>query len=187
MPEYKVPSLKYVLNDVIDKGFSFIKRAGSVILVASIVIWFTLSFSFKFEYGVAIGDSILAGIGKCFSWIFYPMLGELSWGATVSAIQGLVAKEQVVGSMAIIANMSEETLESASLFGSGAFSFFTGASAYAYVVFNLFSAPCFGAIGAMKKELGSTRKTVLAVALQCVVAWVIAVLVYVIGTIIIGG
>lgn len=187
LPEYKVPSVRYVFKDVLDKVLSFIKRAGSVILIASIVVWFTLSFSFKFEYGVDIDNSILAGIGKCFSWIFYPLLGEFSWGATVSAIQGLVAKEQVVGSMAIIANMSEETLDSAALFGGGIFSFFTGASAYAYVVFNLFSAPCFGAIGAMKKELGSTKKTVLAVILQCVVAWVIAVLVYMIGTLIIGG
>jgi len=89
--------------------------------------------------------------------------------------------------MAIIANMSEETLDSASLFGGGIFSFFTGASAYAYVIFNLFSAPCFGAIGAMKKELGSTTKTILAVTLQCMVAWVIAVLVYGVGTLIMGG
>jgi len=187
LPEYKLPSAKYVFRDVSEKVLSFIKRAGSVILVASIIVWFLLSFSFKFEYGVDIQNSILAGIGKSLSWIFYPILGEFSWGATVSAIQGLVAKEQVVGSMAIIANMSEETLDSAALFGGSIFSFFTGASAYAYVAFNLFSAPCFGAIGAMKKELGSTKKTILAVALQIGVAWIIAVLINVIGTIMIGG
>lgn len=187
LPEYKIPNIKYVLKDVLEKVVSFIKRAGSVILIASIVIWFTLSFSFKLEYGVDIDKSILASIGKCFSWIFYPMLGELSWGATVSAIQGLVAKEQVVSSMAIIANMSEETLDSVSLFSGGVFGFFTGASAYAYVVFNLFSAPCFGAIVAMRKEFGSVKKTVLAVTLQCVVAWILSVLIYMIGTLIIGG
>ena len=187
LPEYKVPSARYVFKDVFEKVFAFIKRAGSVILLASIVIWFMLSFSFRLEYGVNVENSMLTGIGKCFSWVFYPMLGELSWGATVSAIQGLVAKEQVVGSMAIIANMSEETLESAALFGGDIFGFFTGASAYAYVVFNLFSAPCFGAIGAMRKELGSLKKTALAVTLQIVVAWVIAVLVYMIGTLMIGG
>ena len=187
LPEYKIPSIKYVLKDVLDKVISFVKRAGSVILVASIVVWFMLSFSFKFEYGVDIDKSILASIGKCFSWIFYPILGELSWGATVSAIQGLVAKEQVVGSMSIIANMSEETIDTATLFGGEMFGFFTGVSAYAYVVFNLFSAPCFGAIGAMRKELGSLKKTILAVFLQVVVAWIISFLVYMIGTLIVGG
>ena len=188
LPEYKLPSAKYVFRDVFEKVVGFIKRAGSVILVASIVVWFLLSFSFRFEYGVEIGNSILADIGKVFSWFFYPMIGEFSWGATVSAIQGLVAKEQVVGSMAIISNMSEETLNSNMLFSeSSVFGFFSGASAYAYIVFNLFSAPCFGAIGAMKKELGSTKKTILAVALQIGVAWVLASLVYLIGSLIIGG
>lgn len=183
LPEYKVPSFKYVFNDVLDKVLSFIKRAGSVILVSSMIVWFLLSFSFKLEYGVDIENSMLAGIGKTFSWVFYPMLGELSWGATVSAIQGLVAKEQVVSSMAIIANMSEEGLNSSLLFSEGGiFGFFSGASAYAFIVFNLFSAPCFGAIGAMKKELGSTKKTLFAVVLQTTVAWILASLVYLIGT-----
>lgn len=182
LPEYKVPSLKYIFIDVVDKIFAFIKRAGSVILVSSIVIWLLLSFSFQFEYGVDVENSMLAGIGKAFSWVFYPMLGEFSWGATVSAIQGLVAKEQVVSSMAIIANMSEEGLNSSLLFSEGSiFSFFSGASAYAFIVFNLFSAPCFGAIGSMKKELGSTKKTMFAVILQTAVAWVLASLVYMIG------
>lgn len=187
LPEYKMPSIKHVLKDVLEKVFSFIKRAGSVILIASIVVWFLLSFSFKGEYGVHIENSMLAGIGKCFSWFFYPILGELSWEATVSAIQGLVAKEQVVGSMAIIANMGEESIDSLTLFGGSAFSFFGSVSAYAYVVFNLFSAPCFGAIGAMKKELGSYKKTLLAVMLQLVVAWIIASLVYLVGTLMVGG
>lgn len=183
LPEYKVPSAKYILIDVFSKVIAFIKRAGSVIFVSSIVVWFLLSFSFKLEYGVGVENSILAYIGKAFSWVFYPMLGELSWGATVSAIQGLVAKEQVVSSLAIIANMSEEGLNSSLLFADGSiFSFFSGASAYAFIVFNLFSAPCFGAIGAMKKELGSSKKTIFAVALQTGVAWMLASLVYLIGT-----
>lgn len=187
LPEYKMPSIKHVLKDVFEKVFSFIKRAGSVILIASIAVWFLLSFSFKGEYGVNIENSMLASIGKCFSWFFYPILGELSWEATVSAIQGLVAKEQVVGSMAIIANMGEDSIDSLTLFGGSAFSFFGSVSAYAYVVFNLFSAPCFGAIGAMKKELGSYKKMLFAVMLQLVVAWIIASLVYLIGTLMVGG
>jgi len=188
LPEYKLPSVKHMLRDVTEKILSFIKRAGSVILVSSIVVWFLLSFSFKLEYGVDIENSMLAGIGKLFSWIFYPILGEFSWGATVSAIQGLVAKEQVVSSMAVIGNMSEETLNTSMLFSeSSIFGFFTPVSAYAFVVFNLFSAPCFGAIGAMKKELGSMKKTMLAVLLQTGVAWIIAFLVRIIGTLFVGG
>lgn len=187
LPEYKLPSAKYVLKDVFDKVLSFIKRAGSVILVSSVVIWFMLSFSFKLEYGVDVENSILAFVGKSLSWVFYPMLGNFSWQATVSAIQGLVAKEQVVSSMAIIANMSEDTLNTSALFSGTAFGFFSGVSAYAFVAFNLFSIPCFGACGAMKKELGSTKKVIFAMALQFVVAWLISSLIYLIGTLIVGG
>ena len=162
LPEYKFPSAKYVFKDVFDKTISFIKRAGSVILMCSIIIWFLLSFSFKFEYGVNVENSILSWIGRAISWIFYPMLGVNSWGATVSTIQGLVAKEQVISSMTVIAGLSEEA--SGQIFKTGIFSFFTPASAYAFMVFNLFSAPCFGAIGAMKRELGGTKKMLKAIA-----------------------
>ena len=130
LPDYKVPSLKYVLKDVFDKVFSFIKRAGSVILICSIVIWFLLSFSFKMEYGVDIEESMLAQIGKKISWIFYPMLGENNWGAAVSTIQGLVAKEQVVSSMAVISGLAEEVESGNEIFASGtAFANFTTAAA----------------------------------------------------------
>lgn len=183
LPEYKVPSLKYVAKDVFDKVISFIKRAGSVILVCSIVIWFLLSFSPKLEYGIDVEDSILASVGKKISWVFYPMLGENSWGATVSAIQGLVAKEQVISSMSVIAGLSEETEEGSQIFANGEiFGFFTAASAYAFMVFNLFSAPCFGAIGAMRRELGGTKKLLKAVAFQTVFAWILATAVYQIGS-----
>lgn len=183
LPDYKVPSPKYVLKDVADKVIAFIKRAGSVILLCSIVIWFLLSFSFSMEYGVDIEESMLAQIGNKISWIFYPMLGENNWGAAVSAIQGLVAKEQVVSSMAVIAGLAEDVEEGAEIFAKGtAFGTFTAASAYAFMVFNLFSAPCFGAIGAMKRELGGTKKMLKAVAFQTVFAWLLASLVYQIGS-----
>lgn len=179
LPEYKLPSAKYVAKDVFDKVIAFIKRAGSVILICSIVIWFLLSFSPKFEYGIDVEDSILASVGKSISWIFYPMLGENSWGATVSAIQGLVAKEQVISSMSVIAGLAEDTEEGSQIFGNGSiFEFFTTASAYAFMVFNLFSAPCFGAIGAMRRELGGTKKMLKAVLFQTVSAWILATLVY---------
>ncbi len=182
LPEYKVPNAKYLAREVIDKVSSFIKRAGSVILVCSVIIWFLLSFSFKLEYGVNIENSILADIGRLISWIFYPMIGQNNWGATVSAIQGLVAKEQVVSSMAVISGLAENAKSSSEIFASGTlFSSFTGASAYAFMIFNLFSAPCFGAIGAMKKELGSKKKLICAVSFQTILAWILATIVYQIG------
>ncbi len=111
------------------------------------------------------------------------MLGELSWGATVSAIQGLVAKEQVVSSMSIIAGLTDGASEGALIFNStGIFGFFNPASAYAFMVFNLFSAPCFGAIGAMRRELGSVKKMFIAVLFQTGVAWILAVAIFGIGS-----
>ncbi|PKK99612.1 MAG: ferrous iron transport protein B [Tenericutes bacterium HGW-Tenericutes-2] len=184
LPEYKMPSFRYVFLDVTSKAWAFIQRAGSIILLASIVIWVFISFSWSFTYGVDPADSILASIGNIFAWVFYPMLGTWSWEATVSAIQGLVAKEQVVASMAIIAGYSDTTSEGLLIFGSGAFGFFTASSAYAFMVFNLFSAPCFGAIGAMRQELGTTKRMWKAVLFQTGIAWVLAVLVFNIGRII---
>lgn len=182
LPEYKLPSIKYVIKDVSEKVISFIKRAGSIILICSIALWFLLSFSFSFEYGISIEESILAQIGRKISWVFYPMLGENSWGATVSAIQGLIAKEQVVSSMAVINGLAENIEDGAMILAeNGIFGFFTASSAYAFMVFNLFSAPCFGAIGAMKRELGGTKKMLKAVTFQTVLAWILGVLVYQIG------
>ncbi len=183
LPEYKLPSAKYILKDVFDKVMAFIKRAGTIILLCSIIIWFLLSFSFKMEYGVDVEESILASIGNKISWVFKPMLGENSWEAAVSALQGLVAKEQVVSSMAVINGLAEDASEGAEIFvKEGAFGFFTASSAYAFMVFNLFSAPCFGAIGAMRRELGSTKKLLKAIAFQTGLAWILATFVYQIGS-----
>ncbi len=183
LPDYKLPDLKYVLKDVIDKIMAFVKRAGTIILLCSIIIWFLLSFSFNLHYNVSIDESILATIGKKISWIFYPLLGTNSWAATVSAMQGLVAKEQVVSSMAVIAGFSDEVNASSVLFNHGsAFGFFTPLSAYSFMVFNLFSAPCFGAIGAMRKELGSVKYMLKAVAFQMILAWILGTLIFQIGS-----
>lgn len=179
LPDYRIPNIKYVIKDVTEKTISFIKRAGSTILLASIVIWFLLSFSIDLQYGINIENSILATIGKKISWIFYPMIGANSWETAVSAIQGLIAKEQVVSSMAIIAGLEGESLSQNMVFTGGAtFSFFNQISAYAYVVFNLFSAPCFAAIATMKKELGGTKKMLIAITCQTLIAWVLATLIY---------
>lgn len=178
LPNYKLPNYRYIFKDVFDKVFAFVKQAGSIILIASIAVWFLLNFSFRFEYGIDASNSMLAGLGRLFSWVFYPFLGTFSWEATVSAIQGLVAKEQIVASMAIIAGNSEPVNNGVFIFNSQAFSFFTPASAYAFMVFNLFSAPCFGAIGAMRRELGTTKRMWKAVFFQTGIAWLLATLVY---------
>ena len=183
LPEYKMPSIKYIAKDVFDKVIAFIKRAGSVILICSIVIWFLVSFSFNMTYDVKIEESMLATIGNKISWLFEPMLGTRSWGATVSAIQGLVAKEQVVSSMAVINGLADDVEAGEEIFSNnGLFGFFTAASAYAFMVFNLFSAPCFGAIATMKRELGGTKKMLKAVAFQTIFAWLLATGVYQIGS-----
>ena len=183
LPEYKVPSAKYITKDVFDKVKAFIKRAGTTILICSIVIWFLLSFSPNMKYGISVEDSILAYIGDKVSWIFYPIIGENSWGATVSAIQGLVAKEQVISSMAVIGGLAEDIEDGTQIFAKeGIFGFFTASSAYAFMVFNLFSAPCFGAIGAMRRELGGTKKVLKAIAFQTSLAWILATLVYQVGS-----
>lgn len=114
---------------------------------------------------------------------FIQYFGANSWEATVSAIQGLVAKEQVVSSMAVISGLAEGTEEGSEIFAKGgAFEFFTASSAYAFMVFNLFSAPCFGAIGAMRRELGSRKKLLKAVAFQTILAWCLATIVYQVGS-----
>lgn len=187
LPEYKVPSPKYIFRDVWDKTLAFFKRAASVIFVCSIAIWILcrFSWSFKFLSPEEIENSILASIGNAFAWIFYPMLGgEWSWATTVSAFQGLIAKEQVVSSMNIIAGLAETSESATSLFASSAFSFFTPLTSYAYCVFNLFSAPCFGAIAAMKRELGSKKAMFKAILFQTAMAWTVATLIGIWGMLI---
>lgn len=181
LPEYRLPKIKQIIKDSLERVLDFIKRAGSVILLSSIVIWLLLSYSINFEYGVDVENCILANIGKTFSWIFIPMVGENSWEIAVSSIQGLVAKEQVISSMAIIAGLENEDVHNNIFVTGSPFEFFTPLAAYAYVCFNLFCAPCFGAISAMKKVFGSTKKTLLAVAYQIGLAYVLSCIIFQIG------
>ena len=121
---------------------------------------------------------MLAGIGNGIAWFFYPMLGfNYSWGASVSAIQGLVAKEAVVSSMVTIAHVGGED----AIFASTAFAFFNPITAFAFMTFNLFSAPCFGAIAAMKKEFGNAKDMWKAILFQTGFAWVIATIIGMFG------
>ncbi len=184
LPQYKVPHMKFIIRDTYEKVKEFIHHAGSVILLASLVIWILISFSWSLTYGIHPDQSILASLGKGLAYIFYPMLGTLSWGTSVSAIQGLIAKEQVVASMAIIAGLSEANSDGLLIFGSQTFAFFTAPSAYAFMVFNLFSAPCFGSIGAMRQELGTTKRMWVAVLFQTGLAWLLAVIIFQMGSLI---
>ncbi len=186
LPDYHVPSISYICRDVFDKTLSFIKRAGTIIVLCSVVIWLLLHITWDFKFinyteddlalnAEMMEDSFLALIGKTLSWIFAPMLGfNMSWGATVSAIQGLVAKEAVVSSMEVI----NAVQEGGNIFAQGTqFAFFNGFSAYGYMIFTLFSAPCFGAIGAMRRELGSSKEMWKALFIETGVAWILASLV----------
>ena len=174
LPDYKIPSIKYVTRDVLDKTIGFIKRAGTIILLASIVIWCLISFSTRLEYGINIEDSILATIGKKISWIFYPIIGKNSWELTVSALQGLIAKEQIIASMSIISGA-----EGGNMFDNNAtFGFMTKWSAISFTIFNLFSAPCFAAIATMRKELGGICQSLLAIIYQTIIAWCLATLIF---------
>lgn len=177
LPEYNLPNFKYIFIDVWNKIIDFIKKAGTLIFLSSILVWFLLSFSWEFQYGVEIEKSILAYLGKKISWFFKPIIGVTSWEASVSALQGLIAKEQVISSMKIISGLSSETKSAYEIFGAGSpFEFFNKASSYAFVAFNLFSAPCFAAISAMRRELGSFSKTLFAIAFQIFIAWSVGAL-----------
>ena len=186
LPDYHAQSISYICKDVFDKTLSFIKRAGTIIVLCSVIIWLLLHITWDFKFinyteddlalnAEMMEDSFLALIGKTLSWIFAPMLGfNMSWGATVSAIQGLVAKEAVVSSMEVI----NAVQEGGNIFAQGTqFAFFNGFSAYGYMIFTLFSAPCFGAIGAMRRELGSSKEMWKALFIETSVAWVLASLV----------
>lgn len=172
LPEYHAPSASYVAKDVWEKTWAFIKRAGTIIFLCSIIVWFLLNLNYQFQYTENIEESLLADIGRSISWIFAPMLGmNFSWGASVSAIQGLVAKEAVVSSMEVITAVGEGGDVFA---GNGSFAFFNGFSAMGYMVFTLFSAPCFGAIGAIRRELGSSKQMWKAILFETGLAWVLA-------------
>lgn len=175
LPDYHTPSMSYVGKDVSEKTWAFIKRAGTIIFLCSIVIWVLLNVNYEFAYTTNVEESILADIGRSIAWIFAPMLGlNFSWGASVSAVQGLVAKELVISSMEVITAVGEGGDVFA---GNGMFAFFNGFSAMGYMIFTLFSAPCFGAIGAMKRELNNSKDFWRAIMFQTGLAWILASLV----------
>ncbi len=165
LTSYKAPHFKQTIKEVSNRIGGFFIRVGTTILTVSVVIWFLSNFSLSFVFNCPIEDSILASIGKLLSPAFSLVIGENSWQATVSAIQGLIAKEQVISSMAVIAKAQGN-----SIFESSSFSFFNSISAYSFIIFNLFSPPCINAIATLKKEIG-IKRTLLVFLCQLIFAF----------------
>ena len=179
LPAYHVPSAGNVLRATWERGWSFIKRAGTVILLSSILIWFLQSFGVTAEGFGMVEDSeasLLAALGGAVAVIFTP-LGFGSWQATVATITGLVAKEEVVGTMAVLYGGDLTAQIGAH---------FTAITTYSFMLFNLLCAPCFAAIGAIKREMNSAKWTLAAVGYMCLWAYIVAFAVYQIGGLISG-
>lgn len=179
LPPYHIPSLKGVLIHMWDRAKSFIKKAGTIIFLASALIWFLNSFSWSFEM-VDAQESILASLGNVVAPIFTP-LGWGDWRAAVAAITGLIAKENVVGTFGILYGGLEEVAEDGAEIWDTLRTSFTQLSAYSFLVFNLICAPCFAAIGAIKREMGNAKWTWIALGFQTGLAYVLALIVYQLG------
>ncbi|MCD7792905.1 MAG: ferrous iron transporter B, partial [Oscillospiraceae bacterium] len=174
LPAYYAPTAKNVLRAMWERGWSFIKRAGTIILLSTIILWFLNSFGVENgSFGMVEDseDSLLAVIGGAICWIFAP-LGFGTWQATVATITGLIAKEEVVSTMGVLfpGNLSAEIAMH-----------FTGLTAYSFMIFNLLCAPCFAAMGAIKREMNNAKWTWAAIGYMCIYAYVIALIVYQLG------
>ncbi|MCR4647951.1 MAG: ferrous iron transport protein B [Lachnospiraceae bacterium] len=185
LPAYHMPTLKNVLRSMWERGWSFIKKAGTIILLSTIVIWFLSNFgvadgAFRMLEEEEVNLSILAKVGSLVSWIFIP-LGWGNWQATVASITGLVAKENIVGTMGVLYGGVEGMTVYQVLASK-----FSSVSGFSFLVFNLLCAPCFAAIGAIKREMNNAKWTWFAILYQCGFAYVIALIINQIGAIFIG-
>ena len=179
LPAYHWPTLGNVLRSMWERGWSFIKKAGTIILLSTIVVWFTSYFGFTQDGFRMLAEdeldlSILARIGSAIAWIFAP-LGWGTWQAAVASITGLVAKENIVGTMGILSGGGELTAWQA------LHQAFTGVTGFSFLVFNLLCAPCFAAIGAIKREMNNAKWTWFAIAYQCGFAYAVALCITQIG------
>ena len=179
LPAYHMPTLSNVLRSMWERGWSFIKKAGSIILISTIVIWFlsrfgTVDGSFGMLEEDQLDSSLLAGFGSIIAWIFTP-LGWGNWQAAVASITGLVAKENIVGTMGVLYSGGESTVWQTLA------DKFTSITGFSFLVFNLLCAPCFAAIGAIKREMNNAKWTVFAIAYQCGFAYAIALMITQLG------
>jgi ferrous iron transport protein B len=190
LPTYHMPSLSNVLRSTWERGWSFIKRAGTLILASSIVLWFLQSFGFENGAFTMVDDnefSILADLGRAISWIFYPLgwVGSMAWKATVATITGLIAKEEVVNCFGILYHAGEVSEEGQEIWAAVAADF-TALTAYSFMIFQLLCAPCFAAMGAIKREMNNGKWFAFAIGYMTVFAYVVAMIVYQIGGLITG-
>ena len=174
LPAYHWPTLKNVLRSMWERGWSFIKKAGTIILLSTIVVWFTSFFGFAEDGFRMLSEeeldlSLLASVGSALAWLFKP-LGWGTWEAAVASITGLVAKENIVGTMGILYGAAGNVYDTLA-------SVFTPVSGYSFLVFNLLCAPCFAAIGAIKREMNNAKWTWFAIGYQCGFAYVVALMI----------
>ena len=192
LPAYHAPSASNVLRATWERGWSFIKRAGTIILLSSIVLWFLQGYGIVDGSLQAVEDnntSLLAAIGNAVAWIFYPLgwIGSMAWKATVATVTGLIAKEEVVNTFGILYNITTEMGETgnAELWTAVAADF-NAISAYSFMIFNLLCAPCFAAIGAIKREMNNAKWTWGTIGWMTGFAYVCSMIVYQIGGLIAG-
>ena len=194
LPAYHWPTVSNVLRSIWERGWSFIKKAGTIILLSTIVLWFLMSFGwtdggFGMLEAEQLDESILAAIGNAIAWIFAPLgwtqAGE-GWKMAVAAVTGLIAKENVVATFGLLFGFAEVAEDGAEIWGSLA-SVMTPIAAYGFLVFNLLCALCFAAMGAIKREMNNAKWFWFAIGYQCVLAYVVALCIYQIGTLITTG
>jgi len=183
LPEYHMPSARNVLRATYDRGMDFVKRATTIVLVSSIVLWFLQGYGFVDGAFMAVEDSnasLLAAIGQTIAWIFYPLgwAGDMAWKATVATFTGLIAKEQVVMTFGTLYNFAGELSESGNEIWTMIANDFGPVRAYSFMIFQLLCAPCFAAMGAIRREMGDMKWTVGTIAYMCGFAYVISMIVY---------
>ena len=183
MPAYHMPRVVNVLRSMWERGSSFIKKAGTIILLSTIVLWFLQGFGWeKGAFGMVddIDHSILSSIGQTFAWIFSP-LGWGDWKAAVASVTGLIAKENVVATFGQLYGFAEVAEEGNEFWGQLSASF-TPLAAYSFMIFNLLCAPCFAAMGAIKREMNNTKWFWIAIGYQCGFAYICSLIVYQLGS-----
>ena len=183
LPAYHLPTVGNVLRSMWERAWSFIKKAGTVILLSAIVLWFLQGFGVengRFGMVEDLNNSILAVIGNAIAWLFIP-LGWGNWQSAVAAITGLIAKENVVGTFGVLFGGFDEVAENGWQIWANMREVFTGLSAYSFLVFNLLCAPCFAAMGAIKREMNSAKWTFFAIGYQCVFAYAVSLVIYQLG------
>ena len=183
LPTYHLPSPRNVLRSTAERGWDFVKRATTIVLLSSIVLWFLQSYGFQNGVFGAVEDnnySMLAYLGKSIAWIFYPLgwMGDMAWKATVATFTGLIAKEEVVMTFGTLYNFAGELSETGDEIWALVAADFGPVRAYSFMIFQLLCAPCFAAIGAIKREMHDTKWTVATIVYMCAFAYAISMIVY---------